>query len=67
MKKPEFECAKCGQKKEVYARVGIEVAERVKTAAICHECFEAAFKNTAVKMMLNQFLPPEWREVLNVG
>jgi len=59
-------CAKCGENKTMHARVGIEVAEHVKTAAICKECFDEAFKNTAVKMMLNQLLPPEWREVLNV-
>jgi hypothetical protein len=60
------ECKSCKQKKPVYASIRLQVGDKVQEASACEKCFKATIEgNVAAKMIIGQFLPPEWKGLID--
>jgi NMD protein affecting ribosome stability and mRNA decay len=56
-------CLVCGKLKQVQAELTIRIGEKEKIASLCPECYADKMKNTAVRMLIMNQLPDEWKEL----
>jgi hypothetical protein len=61
---PESNCAGCGLQKPAHGSIEMRIGEHSQKAFLCFDCVEKFRRNTALRLMLETKLSPEWRKLI---